>query len=121
MGHIVMPCLLEPGPAAGSGHSQLTVADGGVSVQQHSGYTHDATDLYYVSALGSAGAQCAGESPGGHNDQLRSIFDRVLAHGNYNACGARVRIPSGLCIEAWARYLQDYTPTSSIFWPTDGP
>ena len=43
-----------------------------------------------------------------HNEQLKDIFETAAAHGAYNAKGARVRIPSGLCIEAWQSYLSDY-------------
>ena len=38
----------------------------------------------------------------------------MLAGGTYNASGARIRVPSGLCIEAWRRYLSDYTDTNLV-------
>ena len=43
-----------------------------------------------------------------HNELLREIFDAVASHGTYNVWGARTRVPSGLCIEAWREYLRDY-------------
>ena len=56
-----------------------------------------------------------------HNEHLRNIFDEVAAQGVYNASGARHRVPSGLCIEAWRRYLADYHDNNFDFlafgWP----
>ena len=43
------------------------------------------------------------------NAQLRGIFNTVTRDGRYNYQGARCRVPSGLCINAWRAYLADYT------------
>ena len=43
-----------------------------------------------------------------HNKQMREIFDRVTVRDAYNYVGARVPVPSGLNIQAWKRYLDDY-------------
>ena len=39
---------------------------------------------------------------------LRHISDSMVAHRCYNYAGAQQRVPSGLNIEAWKRYLRDY-------------
>ena len=39
---------------------------------------------------------------------LRHIYDAVAADGHYNFAGARRRVPSGLHIDAWKRYLTEY-------------
>ena len=44
----------------------------------------------------------------GFNAQLRDIFVRVGATGQYNYRGARARVPSGLNVRAWRHYLEDY-------------
>ena len=43
-----------------------------------------------------------------YNEQLRNVFVAATHRGTYNAEGARVRVPSGLCISAWREYLADY-------------
>ena len=43
-----------------------------------------------------------------YNVQLRQIFNAVVASGAYNCQRARIRVPSGLCIPAWRRYLNHY-------------
>ena len=43
-----------------------------------------------------------------NNDDLRRVFDAALTGGTFNATGTHVRVPSGLCIEAWAKHLQGY-------------
>ena len=45
---------------------------------------------------------------------LREIYDDVIRGGMYNFQGARRRVPSGLCIEAWKRHLSDYHDTSLV-------
>ena len=44
-----------------------------------------------------------------HDEQLRNIYLSVSDSGMYNYQGARRRVPSGLCIEAWRKHLSDYT------------
>ena len=44
-----------------------------------------------------------------YNEHLRSIYESVQKGGTYNFQGARRRVPSGLCIEAWQKHLTDYT------------
>ena len=44
-----------------------------------------------------------------HNAHLRAIYEAVINGGTYNHQGARRRVPSGLCIEAWRKHLSDYT------------
>ena len=44
-----------------------------------------------------------------YNEQLRDIYESVVANGTYNYQGARRRVPSGLCIEAWKKHLSQYT------------
>ena len=39
---------------------------------------------------------------------LKGIYERVTASGQYNFAKARIRVPSGLSVEAWRRYLVDY-------------
>ena len=39
---------------------------------------------------------------------FRVIFDAVIRSGKYNFAGARLRVPSGLRIPAWHKYLEDY-------------
>ena len=39
---------------------------------------------------------------------LKDIFHRVTATGHYNYQESRIRVPSGLSIAAWRRYLHDY-------------
>ena len=58
------------------------------------------------------------------NEQLRDIFEEVTARGVYNMQGARRRVPSGLCIEAWRHYLHDYEDPNLVDclafgWPID--
>ena len=48
------------------------------------------------------------------NRQLYDVYVAATAGGPVNATGARVRVPSGLCIDAWARYLQDYSDTNLV-------
>ena len=43
-----------------------------------------------------------------NNARMKQIFDAVAITGVYNYSGAKVPIPSGLNVEAWKRYLQDY-------------
>ena len=43
-----------------------------------------------------------------YNTELRNIFREVSRDGRFNHLGARRRVPSGLNIEAWKRYLSDY-------------
>ena len=50
---------------------------------------------------------------GAHNAALREIYDRVVGCARYNHQGARVRVPSGLCIPAWQKYLEGY-PDSGL-------
>ena len=45
---------------------------------------------------------------------LREIYNDVTREGLYNFQGARRRVPSGLCIEAWKRHLSDYYDTSLV-------
>ena len=59
-----------------------------------------------------------------HNDMCRSIYDCVVQTGEYNYKNARVPIPSGLNLQAWKRYLQDYRdPNLVLFleygWPVN--
>ena len=44
----------------------------------------------------------------GANVSFRVIFDAVIRSGKYNFAGARLRVPSGLRIPAWRKYLEDY-------------
>ena len=53
---------------------------------------------------------------------LRHIYDAVAADGRYNFAGARCRVPSGLNIDAWKRYLTEYEDTRLVHmlefgWP----
>ena len=41
--------------------------------------------------------------------ELHKIYSQVVAEGGHNYRGARVPVPSGLCIDAWRSYLQDYS------------
>ena len=41
--------------------------------------------------------------------ELRDIYNEVQRSGSYNYAGVRRRVPSGLNIEAWRRYLGTYT------------
>ena len=43
-----------------------------------------------------------------HVLQARRFFDIVFFTGKYNFQQARVRVPSGLTINAWREYLRDY-------------
>ena len=43
-----------------------------------------------------------------YNVQLREIYNAVVATGTYNYNHARARVPSGLCLPAWKKYLADY-------------
>ena len=43
------------------------------------------------------------------NGDLRDIYMEVIGRHTYNFAGARRRVPSGLCIEAWKKHLGDYT------------
>ena len=43
-----------------------------------------------------------------HVAQAKELFDKVADSGVYNFQSARVRVPSGLNIEAWRSYLEDY-------------
>ena len=68
--------------------------------------THDGGGDTGVSAAGSADT---------HDDgQWAVIYDAVVTVGRYNYCGARVPVPSGLCVEAWRRYLDDYLDVGII-------
>ena len=50
-----------------------------------------------------------------HNqDTLRDLYDAVQYSGRYNYAGLRRRIPSGLNIEAWRKYLTDYTDVQIV-------
>ena len=42
------------------------------------------------------------------NVHMLGIYDRVVAAGGHNCETARERVPSGLCVEAWRRWLTDY-------------
>ena len=48
------------------------------------------------------------------NDQWEDIYDAVVGVGRYNYCGARVPVPSGLCVDAWRRYLQSYPDVGMV-------
>ena len=39
---------------------------------------------------------------------MKSIYDRVAPTGEFNYKSARVPVPSGLNVDAWKRYLEDY-------------
>ena len=48
---------------------------------------------------------------GGGSDiqqELGGIYTAVTTTGGHNYKGARVRVPSGLCVEAWDKYLEGY-------------
>ena len=56
--------------------------------------------------------------------QLEGIYNAVSRTGKYNYKGARIRVPSGLCIEAWESYLSDYTDQNLVSflaygWPVN--
>ena len=56
--------------------------------------------------------------------QLREIYNAVVAAGAHNYRGARVRVPSGLSVEAWKRNLQGYHDRNLVEflefgWPTN--
>ena len=58
-------------------------------------------------------------NPGGSLNQaqayrpeaLRDLYDQVAQSGRYNYAGVRKRVPSGLNIVNWRRYLEDYHDT----------
>ena len=52
-------------------------------------------------------AQSSGEQQPADIKKLEQVFWGANSHDSYNAQVARVRIPSGLCIEAWRRHLMD--------------
>ena len=61
-------------------------------------------------------------TPSTHSADLRHTYESVVAEGLYNFAGARCRVPSGLNIEAWKRYLADYDdkqllPMLEYGWP----
>ena len=43
-----------------------------------------------------------------YNSHMLDIYNRVLATGTYNYKVARLPLPSGLNLESWKLYLQDY-------------
>ena len=45
---------------------------------------------------------------------MQDIYYNVINTGTYNHCGARIRVPSGLCIGAWEKYLHDYTDRNLV-------
>ena len=53
-------------------------------------------------------------SVGEFNYELREIYRDVVRVGTYNFQGARRRVPSGLNIEAWRRYLHDYEDANLV-------
>ena len=58
-----------------------------------------------------------------HVMEARAIFDKVAATGCYNFQQAKVRVPSGLNIENWKIYLQNYEDREIVQflefgWPT---
>ena len=48
------------------------------------------------------------------NAELMEIYERVSGSGGYNFQRARKRVPSGLRIEEWRRYLADYRDRSLV-------
>ena len=50
----------------------------------------------------------------GYIEQLRRLFEQVVAHRKFNFRGARARVPSGLRVAAWRHYLVDYHDTGVV-------
>ena len=50
------------------------------------------------------------------NAYMREIYDRVAMTGVYNHVGARVPIPSGLNVQAWKQYLEDYRVPNLVMY-----
>ena len=40
--------------------------------------------------------------------QLHDIYNKVIRAGGHNYNSAQVRVPSGLCVEAWKEWLDGY-------------
>ena len=61
--------------------------------------------------VGGSGSAVRVHSPGlsDNSTDLMDIFWEVARSGLHNAQGARRRVPSGLNIQAWQRYLADYS------------
>ena len=62
-----------------------------------------------------------GESNEGLTDQqIGQIYEKVIAVRGFNFRGAKVPVPSGLCIAAWRQYLADYQDTNLVDFLTYG-
>ena len=72
-------------------------------------------DHYNYNVSGEGGANLGpNPAPAQFCADLRRIYTTVTAQGRYNHEGARCRVPSGLNIDAWRRYLTDYTDTRLV-------
>ena len=69
--------------------------------------SHD-NPIHYRSTQAIHNDGAAPQPHSGTDCNLREIFEKVTAFGQYNYEGARVRVPSGLSVEAWRKYLADY-------------
>ena len=79
-------------------------------------YSHDPGDVSnnVTSITGPRGSNFLAQAPTAaknstFNGDLRDIYVEVIGRCTHNFAGARRRVPSGLCIEAWKRHLCDYT------------
>ena len=58
------------------------------------------------------------------NQEMLEIYSQVTATGQYNHTGARIRVPSGLNLDAWSLYLEGYSDPLlldflSFGWPAN--
>ena len=89
--------------------SQFTdIAESGLGEESSSGNGADCGEMGEAGGtVEQAVPETAGETV--FLAELKEIYDSVVADGRYNYRGARRRVPSGLCIDAWRAYLRDYT------------
>ena len=103
-------------------HNRNNVADSDLGEKEDRNYLGQGTDIPLVHSH-QPSAATPGDR-GGHDTtpiggaspvtgefmlRMQDIYYTVMNTGMYNYRGARIRVPSGLCIEAWERYLCNYT------------